>query len=631
MKSNQPLFHRLLRQAALALTGCLLLGGAALADPPGRVGRLADFTGTVWFFDAEQGEWTQAQRNRPLTSGDRLTTDPGVRAELQIGSTTLRLDGGSELDLQRLDDERLRVQLDSGSLALRVRSQEVLDEIEIITPEGRFLPLRPGHYRIDRSDDATLASAWSGDLRFEASDSTLVIAAGQRAEFWQEGPQRTTHYNWTALDHDGFTQWAAAEDRRDDRRAASRYVSPEMTGAEDLDRYGRWDTHPEYGTLWTPYRVSPGWAPYRAGHWAWVRPWGWTWVDDAPWGFAPFHYGRWVSWRGNWCWAPGSYIARPVYAPALVAWIGGGHVSVGVSIGSPGYVGWVPLGPREAWVPHYHASPGYVRNVNITHVHVRDHRRPPPQPIMYTNRGVPGAVTVVPADVLRARQPVAQAVARVEPNVMRRVIEQRIDNQAPPAPVVRTVVAPNAVVPPAPGRVELSRGADGRMVRPAVPREPAMRAAVPPPQARPQAPQAVAPAQAPAHAQHPTPSPRIGGAYSDDGSRRPPVMRSPRIDGAYSDEGSRRPPVMREAPVARPLPPQVAAPARVAPPPAAVPQVAPQPPPAVVAPPPQQAVHPQPRRGRDDGDNVEGRGQRGGRDRGDEPPGHQRRGGQQLN
>lgn len=613
MKSTPQFLHRLLRRATLALTGCLLLAGTAFADPPSRVGRLADFTGAVWFFDAEQGEWTQAVRNRPLTSGDRLTTDAGARAELQIGSTTLRLDGGTELDLQRLDDERVRMQLESGSLALRVRSQEVVDEIEIITPEGRFLPLRTGHFRIDRSDDATVASAWSGDLRFEASDSTLVVAAGQRAEFWQEGPQRTTHYTWSAPDNDSFTQWAATEDRRDDRRASSRYVSPEMTGAEELDRYGRWDAHPDYGSIWIPHRVSAGWAPYRAGHWAWVRPWGWTWVDDAPWGFAPFHYGRWVSWRGNWCWAPGSYVARPVYAPALVAWIGGGHVSVGVSIGSPGYVGWVPLGPRERWVPHYRASPGYVRNVNITHVRVHDHRRPPPEPIMYTNRGVPGAVTVVPADVLRGRQPVAQAVARVEPSVARRVIEQRFDHQAPPAPVVRTVVAPNAVVPPAPGRIEQRRrDDDGRMVRPMPPREPAMQAAVPeaarphpqpaarpqhPQTERPQAPQAVAPAPRPSF------TPRIGGAHPDEGVRQGP-------------------PMVREVPPAvRPMPPQAAAP-----------QPMPQRAPAVVMPAPAapQVVHPQPqRRGRDD-DVNEGRDLRG-RDRGDEPPGHHRRGGQQLN
>ena len=86
----------------------------------------------------------------------------------------------------------------------------------------------------------------------------------------------------------------------------ARYVSPEMTGAEDLDRYGavgadariRRDLDAALGRRPTGRRT-------RTGHWAWVRPWGWTWVDDAPWGFAPFHYGRWVYHRNAWCWAPG--------------------------------------------------------------------------------------------------------------------------------------------------------------------------------------------------------------------------------------------------------------------------------------------------------------------------------------
>jgi hypothetical protein len=47
-----------------------------------------------------------------------------------------------------------------------------------------------------------------------------------------------------------------------------------------------------------------GWAPYRHGHWAHVMPWGWTWIDDALWGFVPFHYGRWAMLGGGWGWVP---------------------------------------------------------------------------------------------------------------------------------------------------------------------------------------------------------------------------------------------------------------------------------------------------------------------------------------
>src|ERR1019366_9610886 len=102
----------------------------------------------------------------------------------------------------------------------------------------------------------------------------------------------------------------------------------------------------------------------RAGRWDAVEPWGWTWIDDNPWGFAPFHYGRWSHDRGRWGWIPGSMQSRPVYAPALVAFVSGAGWSASGSFGSGGGVGWVPLAPNEPYVPGYRASAGYVRNVN---------------------------------------------------------------------------------------------------------------------------------------------------------------------------------------------------------------------------------------------------------------------------
>src|SRR5437016_591981 len=117
-------------------------------------------------------------------------------------------------------------------------------------------------------------------------------------------------------------------------------------GVEDLDDYGDWRSSPEYGDVWFP-RVSAGWAPYREGHWAWIDPWGWTWVDDDPWGYAPFHYGRWAAFGGRWGWIPGPVAVRPVYAPALVVFVGGGGFVAG------GNVAWFAMGPREVYVPSY--------------------------------------------------------------------------------------------------------------------------------------------------------------------------------------------------------------------------------------------------------------------------------------
>jgi len=366
--------------AALRRSAAMLLAGlfcsvalAQSADPPGRVGRLAEVQGQVWLYDQDQREWVSAPVNRPLTTGDRIATDNNARAEIRIGSTTVRLGGDSELAFDQLDDQAMRLQLANGSLAARVRSPEAAAEFLVVTPEGRLQPRRPGHYRIDRRDQSTRGEALAGDLHFESDDSALDLSPGRGAEFWREG--NATHYTWEAPERDGFSQWVLADDARDDRQAAARHVSPEMTGWEDLDRYGRWEQNPEYGMVWQPTQVGPGWAPYRDGRWAWVPPWGWTWVDNAPWGFAPFHYGRWVSVRGVWCWSPGTYTPRPVYAPALVSWAGPPPVSVSIRIGSrpPPPTRWVPLGPREVYQPNYPVTPSRWRHFNP---HTPDSQRP---------------------------------------------------------------------------------------------------------------------------------------------------------------------------------------------------------------------------------------------------------------
>src|SRR5579859_3848194 len=70
--------------------------------------------------------------------------------------------------------------------------------------------------------------------------------------------------------------------------------------------------------------------------------------------------------------APGVVYVRPVYAPALVAWVGGPHFSIGVGIGGASAVGWFPLGPREVYVPTYPVSRTYVSNVNVSNTTVNN-------------------------------------------------------------------------------------------------------------------------------------------------------------------------------------------------------------------------------------------------------------------
>jgi hypothetical protein len=234
----------------------------------------------------------------------------------------------------------------------------------LITPEANLRPQRAGLYRWDRQDDITSATAVRGTLLL---DDTVAfpIDPGLRVELWREAPRTgrdssprgELRHRSTGLPQDAFAQWLAQQDAREERTASLRHVSPEMTGAEELDRHGRWERHPEFGVVWFPLNVAVGWAPYQVGRWVWVRPWGWTWVDANPWGFAPFHYGRWVSYRGRWCWVPGAYVARPAFSPGLVAWVGGPAASVTVTIGGRGRPlpgsSWVPLAPHETYRPWY--------------------------------------------------------------------------------------------------------------------------------------------------------------------------------------------------------------------------------------------------------------------------------------
>ena len=389
------------------------------ADPPGRVGRLADVEGEVWVYDEEEGEWVEAVRNRPITTGDRLSSSGSGRAEVRVGTSILRLDRNTELEVTALDDDHFTVRLHNGDVAARLRSREAAQEFLLVTSEGGFAPERAGSYRFTRDDDTTDATVQSGQLQLKVQDAGVTVKAGQRYRFWQD---RGTQFELTEPGRDDFDDWVASRDDREDRSVSTRYVSAEMTGVEDLDRYGRWEQDPEYGALWIPRDVAPGWAPYRVGHWVWISPWGWTWVDDAPWGFAPFHYGRWVSRRDVWCWVPGAYVARPVYAPALVAWVGGAGASVSIGIGrrpAP-MVGWFPLGPREVYVPGHRYSPHYMRHVNGNQVPrgfdfnpwVRNPRHAV-ESGRYRYRDLPGAVTIVPRHVVERRQPVGPAIVGI--------------------------------------------------------------------------------------------------------------------------------------------------------------------------------------------------------------------------
>ncbi len=379
------------------------------SDPPGRVGRVARIIGTVSFRTAEQPDWVPATLNYPVTAGQVYWTEPGARAEFDIADNRLVLDQGSELEIDTLDDNRLTACLVQGNLAVVLRRMAAGDAVTLHTPRGTVTITEPGRYIVQTGDSGRpgLVTVIAGAAQLAGPGLALAIGPHQTAMIsgletlnGSLGPQASNPF--------------IAANVAPLRPAVIGPATPpeqvqEMTGGAALAEAGRWDSVPEYGRVWYP-PVASGWVPYREGRWAHVLPWGWTWIDDAPWGFAPFHYGRWLQIGPRWAWAPGvgeGHHHRPVYAPALVAFIGfGAGAALGARFGSP--VGWVPLGPREHYHPGFRTSPGYTDRVNLGH-------GPAVTNTPYLNRHV---TTVVAASAMINSRPVARNTRLMSPHAM---------------------------------------------------------------------------------------------------------------------------------------------------------------------------------------------------------------------
>src|SRR6266404_1404096 len=410
-------------------------------DPPTRVARLGYLEGSVSFQPGGTDEWVAAPLNRPITTGDKIWSDRGSRAELQLDGSALRLSSNTAVSF----------------------------------PNLAFSVLQPGVYRItvDESGTTTAINVRSGQGEVTGAGGAYSVYANEYDVFagTDELVENSQPYG---PEPDSFDAWSQGRDSRWDNSDSARYVSSDVVGYEDLDGQGAWESTPDYGNVWFPRSVEPGWAPYHDGHWSYIEPWGYTWVDDQRWGFAPFHYGRWISVRGAWGWVPcpprafGAVYVRPVYAPALVAWVG---VGAGVA--------WFALGPREVYVPSYPVSRRYVNNINVSNTTVNttvinnvynttiiNNKTVNVTNVNYVNRRVPGAVTATTSQAFTTAQPIARNAVHVDERAIvsapvRAVTPAVVPTKqsllggsrmaaARPSAIVQTRTVVARVVPPAP-------------------------------------------------------------------------------------------------------------------------------------------------------------------------------------
>jgi len=434
-KTVMSTMHSLTRRVPLAgrvALGALFLTLALPAqdvDPPSRVVRLNLMEGSVSMQPAGSDQWVPGVINRPFTIGDSIYADANSRAELHYDAGVIRIGPQTSFNLLNFNDGVAQISLVEGTLNLRVRRLSAEEVFEVDTPNAAITLTSPGDYRIavNPNDQTSLVVVRGGAVDVTGGDNGVSLQAGQSAQLSGSDYLQYTVGGEPALD--SFDQFCGDRNRRE-QAFHPRYVSADMIGGEDLDENGSWSQQAGVGAVWYPTTVAAGWAPYRYGHWAWIEPWGWTWVDDASWGFAPFHYGRWAFVGGRWGWTPGpitvGVAVRPVYAPALVSFFGGGGFSVSVNLGGGPSLGWVPLGPGEYYTPSYHVSSTYFtkvnvsntvieKNVNITNIYN----------ITYVNRGggavaaapprkfanmqAPNAVTVISQSAMASGQTVSHA------------------------------------------------------------------------------------------------------------------------------------------------------------------------------------------------------------------------------
>ena len=374
----------------------------SLAVPPARVGRVSAVTGNLAFHAAGDTAWSPAAINYPVAAGEGFQTAPGALAEIEIGRQRISLAGGSEIAIAKLDAHTLDIKVARGRIGVRLAGLGDGENVTVELPRGAARLIAPGSY--DIAADAAPQSAAATDAHAPAAAAPLPADA-----------------------------------------AAG------MTGVEALAAAGSWASAPGLGAVWYPKAVPAGWVPYRDGHWAWIEPWGWTWIDAAPWGFAPTHFGRWAEIGGKWGWFPGRKAAPPVYAPALVAFIGTAGVGISVAGSRGPAIGWFPLAPGEIYWPSYSGDLNYIRELNRPDVANAETIRPgadgkPPVEVVnwrFMNRL---AASVVPRPAFAAGRPVALALLQLPQERLREAPAIMGSPRVTPA-MLRALAAPEPKEP----------------------------------------------------------------------------------------------------------------------------------------------------------------------------------------
>jgi hypothetical protein len=548
--------------------------------PEATPARVSYINGEVSFWRPGADEWAEARVNTPLAPGDMLYTGTGGSVEIQFGPRAfVRAGNGTQIGLDNQEPDFVQFRVTSGHAALDLRELAAGNTVEIDTPNAAFTVERAGYYAVDlREDSAAFRTHRGGTATMTPAGGTAtpvatnqqIVVTGTEAPRVEAGPAPQL----TAWDRWNYQRTAYLL-----QPAVTQNVSASVYGGEALAQHGTWRADESYGQVWVPTAVAPGWVPYSTGRWILDPRFGWTWLDDAPWGWAPYHYGRWVFVGNYWAWAPGPVVVRPVYAPALVVFLGG---PVAVTVGVRP-LHWAPLGWGEPIIPwwgrpgfvgvaswHGWGGPRVVNNVVInrtTIVQVTNIT-------VYKNVHVHNAVVTVPGDRfghgtvrpvrledarVRELTPVRGAL-EVKPVAASVMSAERSATQPPAAIHERRVVATRAPHDVAPALKAEGLGASRQVTAPAAPqivpapKRETVRATPPAAPGAPGSPGAADKARRAPGGQEAAPAPPRPGPRESEDKARAPEEKKARA-AVQPDKPAARPAEPAHKPIPQPPPP----------------------------------------------------------------------------
>ena len=332
-----------------AVAAGLALPSLAAEGQPMVVGRVTLVEGNLLRYVPEESDWIGTIGDVPFAAGDTFYSGDQGRAELMApNGSQARLGTATEIQYLALEPDYTEADVAAGLVRLYNRGHDTV--VKVDSPFGYVLSYPGSVFDFYVGENSVEVIAVKGivsfvhagtNARYDVSEGSSSILADQTQVASGEGVDP----DWDAWNRDRDHFWV---EKARERGPSYGYLPPALQGdAYVLEENGRWERVYYEGRdywFWRPTTVAYGWAPFTVGRWSeWYGDQ--TWIPAEPFGYLTHHYGNWVLVDNQWYWAPPVVRAGlPLlgvgfgWYPGRVCWI---H--------SDGYVGWVPLAPRETY------------------------------------------------------------------------------------------------------------------------------------------------------------------------------------------------------------------------------------------------------------------------------------------